>query len=129
MEGARVALIDDVVDNTELMAAVLRHMCGITAPASFNSGKDFLSSFRRGMFDIVLLDLFMPELSGYNVLELLRKIDPDFPVVAITAYEKDRQKALDFGFSAFVAKPILDIQSLCRLVKGFISDSRLKRTA
>src|SRR4029079_6388095 len=102
MEAARVALVDDVVDNTDLMAATLRHLCGIGGLYSFNSGKEFLSSFQRGMFDIVLLDLFMPEISGYMVLESLRKIDPDVPVVAVTACERDRQKALDFGFSAFV---------------------------
>ena len=129
MEDARVALVDDLVDNTELMGAVLRHMCGITGLVSFNSGRDFLNSFKRGMYDVVLLDLFMPEMSGYSVLESLRKIDPDVPVVAVTAYERDRQKALDFGFSAFVAKPIIDLKKLCRLVTGFIDDSRLRRTA
>ena len=129
MEDARVALVDDLVDNTELLAAVLRHMCGITGLISFNSGKDFLSSFQRGKYDIVLLDLFMPEISGYTVLESLRKVDPEVPVVAVTAYEKDRQKALDFGFSAFVAKPIIDIGNLCRLVTDFINCSRLKRAA
>ena len=127
--AAHIALVDDVADNTDVMTAIVEHICEIAGVTSFNCGSDFLSSFRRGMFDIIFLDLFMPDMSGYTVLEDLRTIDPDVPVIAISAGVGQRQKALEHGFAAFVSKPIMDVHSFCNLVSRFISDSHLKRSA
>ena len=126
---AHIALVDDIPDNTAVMTAIVEDICEIAQVTSFNSGIDFLSSFRCGTFDVIILDLFMPVMSGYTVLKELRKIDPDVPVIAVSADMGQRQKALEYGFAAFLTKPVMDVKGFCNLVSRFICDSRLKRSA
>jgi len=59
------------------------------------------------VIDLVLLDIQMPRVSGYTVLEVLKELRPEIPVVAITAYGMtgEREKCLNMGFDAYISKP------------------------
>lgn len=71
--------------------------------------------------DLVLLDINVPDLNGYEVALLLRGRLPDVPLVAITA-EGDRATALAVGCNGFIEKPI-DVRSFSRTVEGFLGVS------
>lgn len=75
-----------------------------------SNGKEALDRLHRQRPDLLLLDLQMPRLNGYNVLSLIRA-DPalrELPVIAITAYamQGDRERALAAGFDGFLPKPV-----------------------
>jgi CheY-like chemotaxis protein len=57
--------------------------------------------------DVVLMDIKMPEMDGYQAATQIKKFKPDLPIIALTAYstESDKNKALESGCSDFISKP------------------------
>ena len=78
---------------------------------SVESGRELLDNYQAFSPDLVLLDIMMPHLSGFEVLEALRAdAEPDgasTPIIMITAksLEADIQRALDLGASSYLVKP------------------------
>ncbi len=72
-----VALIDDLSDNTDILSMLLTELCGVAEVRTFNSGRDFLEQLQRACYGVILLDLLMPEMDGYEVFRGIRKIDPE----------------------------------------------------
>ncbi|HEY6121512.1 MAG TPA: response regulator [Pyrinomonadaceae bacterium] len=108
-EGKRTALVvDDVIDVTEMLSVLLTHagyevVTAASAPAA-------LAAARSQHFDVVISDIGMPEMNGYDLARALRAL-PDYqnvPLVAVTGYSMfdDRERSLNSGFNAHMTKPI-----------------------
>ena len=71
--------------------------------------------------DLVLMDLQMPHLNGYEAFDAIRIINPNIPQVAQTAFAMadDEKKAMDAGFNAYISKPIRK-NNLLSLVERFL---------
>jgi len=76
---------------------------------------------REQTMDLVLMDLQMPEMNGYEATQILKRKYPNLPVVAQTAFamSDDREKALDAGCDDYLAKPIKS-KDLLSVVGKFI---------
>lgn len=74
-------------------------------------------------FHLVLMDLKMPVLNGYEATKQIKNIRPDLPVIALTAYamEQDRKKAMDAGCDGYIAKPVKKDQ-LLSIIKEYTID-------
>jgi len=74
-------------------------------------------------YDVVLMDIQMPEMDGYEATRRIRVLAPDLPIIAQTAHAsfEDRDKCLMMGMSAHIAKPI-DPQKLVELVCSFVKN-------
>lgn len=102
-----VLLVDDTADNRHILERFLRadgHSVRVVA-----SGEEALDVLRETAFDIVLLDIMMPGLDGYETLAALRERSPEGPpVLALTArlFPEDIEKCAQAGFAAHVAKPV-----------------------
>jgi FixJ family two-component response regulator len=85
---------------------------------SFGSAEEFLSGFKNGESDIVLLDMHMPGMNGCDFLEYLAKHEIYIPVIVITAYDEpaSRECAKRYGAIAYLRKPV-DGEALIDLVK------------
>ncbi|MFO7656418.1 MAG: response regulator [Bacteroidales bacterium] len=104
--GKKILVAEDETDSYLFVAEVLEPT-GITIFHASN-GKEALEIYNRSLPDIVLLDIRMPKLDGYQVIKEIRKHNTEIPVIAITAYalETDRQKALLQGFNDHITKPV-----------------------
>lgn len=71
-------------------------------------GEETVQLFKEYNPHIVLMDINMPKMNGYEATQKIREISPDIPVIAITAfaYAEDEQRILDSGFDAYTSKPI-----------------------
>src|SRR3954469_8523272 len=89
---ARIAIIDDAADNAEMLQLILESR-GFSAQC-FANGVEFTRQFQSGSFDLILLDIAMPDMDGFRTFDQVRRIDPQVPVVAVTAnvYEHDRKR-------------------------------------
>ena len=111
-----IAVIDNDKDSCDLLQLILENE-GHTVQ-QFTSGKEFLATFKPNLFRLILMDLAMPDLDGYKLLEIVRREDPSIPVVAVTAraYQPDRDRARAAGFSDFVTKPFTDLPEFFQIV-------------
>jgi len=103
----RVLVVDDNIQAANSLVKLLNKLGG-HAEALY-SGIDALAHKTLSDFDIIILDIGMPHMDGYEVVRALRARGvPPPPVVALTGYglREDKQKALDAGFSAHLTKPI-----------------------
>ena len=103
----RVLIVDDNEEAADSLVKLL-NMLGSHAEAVY-SGADALAHLDLSSFDIIILDIGMPHMDGYEVIRALRERGvPPPPVVALTGYglREDKKKALDAGFSAHLTKPV-----------------------
>jgi CheY-like chemotaxis protein len=107
----RVLLAEDVPDVHEAVARVLRAM-NLEVEIAEN-GRLACEMAEKSMaeerpYDLILMDIQMPELNGYEATQRLRRIGWQGPIVALTAHAMlgDREKCLDAGCSDYMAKPI-----------------------
>jgi two-component system cell cycle response regulator len=114
---ARVLIVDDIPTNVRLLEARLTAEYFEVVTAS--SGREALDICARGDVDIILLDVMMPEMDGFEVCSRL-KADQNtahIPVLMITALDQpsDRVKGLEVGADDFLTKPVDDIQLMARV--------------
>lgn len=114
---ARVLVVDDIEANIKLLEA--RLMAEYFQVFSATNGQDALDICAKGQCDIVLLDVMMPGMDGYEVCRRL-KADPktmNIPVVMVTALDQasDKVAGLEAGADDFLTKPINDLTMLTRV--------------
>ena len=115
-EAGVIVVVDDVPHNIRLLEAVLAPRGYTVVPAT--SGEEALERIAAGPADLVLLDIVMPGLDGYEVCRRLRAdaATSFLPVVMVTASgEREKRKAIEAGADDFVAKPIDQAELLARV--------------
>jgi DNA-binding response OmpR family regulator len=115
MSRPRVLVVDDEVRLAEALRQGLeRNGYSVTV---VHDGHAAVAKARAGAFDLMLLDVMLPGLSGYRVLEALRREGIDTPVLMLTAKdgEYDEADAFDLGADDYVTKPFSTVVLLARM--------------
>ena len=109
-----VLVVDDVPDVTEMIALLLKH-AGYNVTTA-GSAAAALQLAGEGAFDVIISDIGMPEMNGYELATSLRALTDyqGIPIIAVTGYSEydDRSRALQAGFDAHLTKPIDPTQLL-----------------
>ena len=127
---ARILVIEDNPANMQLMIYLLRAFGHDTFDAT--DGEAGFALAKRELPDLILCDLQMPGMDGYEVARRLR-LDPDLktvPLVAVTAYAMagDREKVLAVGFNGYISKPI-NPELFLGQVEAFLSSEKRSRAS
>lgn len=101
-----ILLVDDSLDNQELIKTVLQ-ISGAQVETA-NNGKEAIAKAQTGLFNVILMDLQMPEMDGYEATRFLRQNGYTRPIIALTAHamKEERKKCLENGFDNHMTKPI-----------------------
>jgi CheY-like chemotaxis protein len=104
--NARILVVDDQAANIALLEAML-HQAGYMQVTSTMNSKEVCALHRLNQYDLILLDLQMPGMDGFQVMEALKTNDRDawLPVLVITAQPGHKLRALQAGARDFVSKP------------------------
>lgn len=104
--NAKILVVDDCADNIDLMLEILRD-AGYTNVTATMLPEQVCPLHRQHCYDLILLDLQMPELNGFQVMKGLKEIEQDgyLPVLALTAQPSFKIAALEAGARDFISKP------------------------
>ena len=104
--GAKIAVVDDDVVIQELLKTVFSEtkmeiFC-------YENGKEFVKQIDAIPFDVVFLDLMMPEMNGFQVLQYLKQIGKELPIIVFSALSKKETvvKAVSYGINSYMIKPL-----------------------
>ncbi|WP_199249315.1 sensor histidine kinase [[Phormidium] sp. ETS-05] len=115
--GKNILVVDDTPDNVRLLAAILTEL-GYEVRKALN-GPRAIAAVQAALPDLILLDITMPEMNGYQVCQQL-KADAktrDIPVIFISALDDviDKQKAFDVGGADYIVKPFQGAEVILRI--------------
>ena len=112
-----ILVVDDNQQNRELLQAYLEDVDCLAIPA--NDGLEALDIIKKDPPDLVLLDVMMPKMSGFEVCKRIKN-DPkttDIPVIMVTALTEfgDIERGIDSGTDDFLSKPVNKLELLTRI--------------
>lgn len=115
---SKILVVDDNVQNRELLEAYMEELEGVRTIAA-SDGRQALALVESEKPDLILLDIMMPKMSGYEVCKKL-KSDPatkEIPVIMITALHEagDVERAVEVGTNDFITKPVNRLDLLTRV--------------
>ena len=127
--GASILIVDDEEPNVILLERTLRG-AGYTSIASTMNPRKVCDLYRTTRYDLILLDINMPGMDGFQVMESLKEIKSDEypPVLVITADRAHKVRALQAGAKDFISKPFELVEVLTRvhnLVEGRLLQKEL----
>ncbi len=120
-KSAKIMVVDDNKDSRELVIKVLRAKGYRLVEAV--DGQDALDRIPAENPDLILMDISLPKIDGYEVTQRLKKQDEykDIPIIALTAHamKGDREKAINAGCSGYIPKPI-NVRELPEQIRLFL---------
>lgn len=126
ISGKRILLVDDLAINREIVMTFLEKVGAIVETAE--NGEIALEMLKRSnhnYYDLVLMDVMMPVMDGYQATKEIRKLEDkkisNIPIIAMTAnaFEDDRQNAINAGMNDYISKPI-KVETLYSVIKKYL---------
>ncbi len=107
-KGKRLLIVEDNKDNAYCLNIALKPYEMKISNAG--SGREALHMLNTEYYDLILMDIQMPGINGYETIKKIRKFPKmtSIPIISVTAYAmpEDRQKSLDAGANEYIPKPI-----------------------
>jgi two-component system, cell cycle response regulator DivK len=128
MSKGHILVVEDNLDNYELVRTILE-MVGYDTFLAIN-GRDGVNAARKQKPDLILMDMSMPEMDGWDATKRIRK-NPEtakIPIIALTVHTLplEMKRALDAGVDAYLPKPY-DAGQLIRVVESTFKEFQTKK--
>ena len=125
LSGKKILLVEDNELNREIATAILEEYgCTVYTAEDGAIAVEKMASASSGDYDLVLMDIQMPTIDGYEATRRIRALGTEIsriPILAMTAnaFEEDRKAAIEAGMNEHIAKPI-DIEQLLKVLSKFL---------
>ena len=115
----KILLVEDNKMN-RMVIHLLFEKFNIELDDAFN-GKEAVEKFKENHYDMILMDIQMPIMNGYEATKLIREIDSNIPIIALSAnsMKEDIEKSLEVGMNEHLAKPI-NMEQLLKILKKYL---------
>jgi len=123
-ESAKILVVDDVKDNREL---IMNDFYGTDIEVhTATNGKEACEMVARERYDLVIMDIRMPVMDGYEAAKIIKKANPKLPIIALTASVMKGEFHDDFegDFDGYIRKPVLK-QELLELLSHFLASTKV----
>ncbi|TAL38791.1 MAG: response regulator [Alphaproteobacteria bacterium] len=119
---ARILLVEDYIGNIVILSYLLDGLrCRYDVA---RTGLEALNKWKEGRYDLVLMDVQMPEMDGFTATSQIRRIEqekglPHTPVIGMTAHALvgDKEKCIEAGMDAYLSKPIIDAELKAKMLE------------
>jgi polar amino acid transport system substrate-binding protein len=120
LKGSKILLCEDNKTNQEIIIGLLEHS-GIIIDIA-NDGVEAVKNFENNAYELILMDLQMPNMDGYEATMLIRQKNKDIPIIALTAnaMKEDIQRTKEAGMNKHLNKPI-EVEKLYATLLQYIS--------
>ena len=120
IDKVRVLLVDDAIDNLRLAKRLLERNGALVDTAS--DGIDAIEKAMGGTYDIILMDIQMPTMDGYEAMAILRARGCQLPILALTAHAmlEERAKSIAAGFNGHLSKPF-NLDELVQAIRTHVT--------
>jgi len=118
----KILIVEDNTDSRELVLKVLKNRGYLLMEAA--DGEDALLKATEQLPDLILMDISIPKIDGFEVTRRLKEMEnfKDIPIIALTAHamKGDREKALEAGCDGYISKPI-NVRQLPDQIQAFLA--------
>jgi len=116
LSGIRILVVEDDVDTNKMLRLFLR---SVNATVFGDSGKGVMDIIKNKNIDVVLLDLGLPNISGFEILKEIKKFNNNIKIIIQTAYviSEYKSKSYELGANDFISKPFTKLQLLNSIMK------------
>ena len=119
----KILLVEDNLMNQKVVMFNLKKLNLEIAPAV--TGSEAIELFKNNQFSLVLMDIMLPEMDGYQITQVIRemekqnKVENPVPIIALTAntYDNDREKCFNAGMNDYLSKPFTSKQLIDMIAK------------
>lgn len=121
----KIGIVDDEKDILELIDLNLKKNGFLSYP--FEKGDDLLKFLEKEFFDLIIVDLMLPDIDGFELIKFLKEKYPSIPVIILTAKgdEVDKVVGLEIGADDYIVKPF-SIRELIARIKAILRRSKIK---
>lgn len=121
----KILLVEDNLMNQKVVMFNLKKLnCEILAAVT---GSQAIDLFKNNTFDLVLMDIMLPEMDGYEITGVIRKIEKEnnvlnsVPIIALTAntYDNDKEKCFNAGMNDYLSKPF-NARQLIEMIEKYM---------
>jgi signal transduction histidine kinase/ligand-binding sensor domain-containing protein/CheY-like chemotaxis protein len=122
-ENKTIMIVEDEESNFVLLETILKkHNANILYAKNGKVAVDYIRKNGRAI-DLIMMDILMPEMDGYEATRLIKELKNEIPVIAHTAYtmETEKDKCIASGCDYYISKPC-DVNELLRIIKKFIGE-------
>ncbi|NJK87779.1 MAG: response regulator [Bacteroidales bacterium] len=114
-----ILIVEDDMYNAKYLQEILKNT--VSDLITVNTGKEAINIIKNKKIDIILMDVRLPDITGYEATRIILQYDPNIKIIAQTAYaaNDERQKALDAGCVDYISKPT-KLDQLFAILKNYL---------
>ena len=119
LKGKRILLVEDNLTNQLVILGLLED-CVLDIDVA-NNGQEAVYKFGKNKYELILMDIQMPLMDGYEATEIIRNVDKEIPIIALTAnaMQEDVERTKEVGMNEHINKPI-DLEKLFSVLHQYL---------